>query len=139
MDWISTVHIQSFHSIYRLSYHVHHASLYLLSRRHANGASRRNYLKPTLQTVGIVHGNTTNGIFTDMLLNFYYQFTAIRTFYDKCIINFRQHFLWIHTVCVKKHVNHRSDYLRNMSFYWFHKYFYFKVVFFKTQKYKIVS
>ena len=117
---ISAFHIQRLHSVNRLTDDIHHASFDLFASRHQYRMPCRQYFQSSLKTVSIIHGDTPHSIFSDVLLHFNDEFTSIRTLHHKCIINFRQHFLRINPVCVKGHVNDRTDNLGNMSFNLFH-------------------
>ena len=86
---ISTFHAQRFHSVYRLSDNVHHSSLDLFSGGHQYRMTSRNNFKAALQTVRIVHCDTSYSIFADVLLHFDDKLTSIRTLHYKRIINFR--------------------------------------------------
>ena len=80
MDRIWIILGQRFHSVNRLAYYIHHSALDLFSRGHGDGASRRDYFHSTLQSIGIIHGYTTNRVFTNVLLSFDYQLRSILAF-----------------------------------------------------------
>ena len=52
------------------SYYVEYPSFDLVARRHGDRRALCNHFLSTGKTVGGVHGDSTNGVFTDVLLGF---------------------------------------------------------------------
>ena len=129
MDGVWVVLLQWSHAVDRLTYHVEHPALHLLARRHTDRSARGRHFQTALQSVGIVHSDSTHGILADVLLHLYDEVAAVGTFYDKGIMDFRQHFLCILSFCVEIHIDNRTNNLRDVSNNLRHNIFAFKVIF----------
>ncbi len=115
VDGISTLHGELFHTVDRLTDHVQHTTLNLFTRGHHDRCAQWYCFQSTLQTVGIVHSHTANGILTDVLLHLDDNLFAVRTFNRHSFVNLRQHFFRIQSLGIEIHVDHRTDNLRNVS------------------------
>ena len=117
MYGVSTLHVQLRHTINRFADNVHHTPFYLFASWHSDGATQRSCLKVALQTVGIVHGHAAHGVFADMLLNLYYQFTAVGPNDAQGFVYLWQHFFCFLAFRVEVNINNRTNDLRYVSFY----------------------
>ena len=81
--------IEFLHSVDGFTDYIHHTSLDLVSYRHRDRLSGRDDLHSALQSVGTVHGYGTHRIFSDVLLYFNDQCTAIFTHNCQRIVDTR--------------------------------------------------
>ena len=108
--------VQFFHTVNGITYHIHHTALDLVSDRHRNRMPRRNDFHSALQPVRTVHGHAAYRIFTDMLLHFNHQRTPVVTGNRHGIVDFRQGVFHVLSFFkLEVHIDHRTDYLRNVS------------------------
>ena len=115
MDGISTFHVEFFHAIDRLADDIEHPSLDLVTGWHQDRTSCSDGLQSTLQTVGIVHGDTPHGILTNVLLHLYDEVAAVGPDDFQRIMDFWQHFLRVESIGVVVNVDHRTDNLGYVS------------------------
>ena len=124
VNGICTLHVEFCHTVDRLSYHIHHASLNLFAGWHDYRASCCRHLKTALQSVSVVHSHTTYSVLAYMLLNLDNKLATVRTYYLQSIVYFRQHFLCFLSLRFKVNVYNRTDYLRNMACCLCHSYYF---------------
>ena len=113
MNGISPLTAKLFHTVNRIADNIHKSSFNLFTYRHGDRPARRIYFHTTLQTVGTIHCNSSYRIFTNVLLHFYNQNFAVRPSYLQRIVYAGQHQFGLRTF--KVHIDHRPDYLRDMS------------------------
>ena len=78
--------------------------------------TRRNDFHSALQSVRAVHGHATYRVFTDVLLYFNHQRTTVATGDRHGIVDFRQGVFHVLSFFeLEVHIDHRTDYLRNVS------------------------
>ena len=117
VDGVRALHVQLIHAINRLADDIHHTALNLLACRHGDGASRRYHFQSSLQTIGVVHGHTAHGVFTDVLLHFDDKLLAIRALHLERLINLGEHLLSFLTLGIEIYIDNRADNLRDASIY----------------------
>lgn len=83
-------------SIDRITRYIEKTPLDGLSRGHGNCGAGVLYGQTPYQTFRTVHGNTTNAVLPQVLLNFQHQFFAIGTLQFQRIIYFREFPLELH-------------------------------------------
>ena len=109
MDGVSALHVEFGHAVDGLADNVEHTAFDLVAGRHEDGVSGGHRFQSALQSVGIVHGDASHSVLTDMLLHFHHKVTAVRSHYFECVVNFWEHLLGIETFCIEEHVDDRSD------------------------------
>ena len=125
VNGIGTLHVELFHTVDRLTDHVQHSTLNLITGRHHDRCAHRDRLQTTLQTISIVHCHTTYGILTDMLLHLDDKFLAVGTNNLKSFVDLGEHFLCIQSFGIEINIDNRTNNLRNASFNLCHKRFIF--------------
>ena len=88
------------------------------------------HLQSTLQTVSTVHGDSANGIFANMLLNFEHKGLLADAIYLNGIMNLGKHLAGALSFRLKVDINHRAYYLRNMSICLWHTTMFLFILFF---------
>ena len=123
MDWISSLHVELFHAINRLSDNVHHTALDLLTCGHGD------------RTAGLhnLHSHTTHGVLADVLLDLNDEFLAIGAGDLKSIMNLWQNLLSVLACGVKIDINYRTDNLGDSPINLCHIIM-FRINFFRMQK-----
>ena len=71
--------VKCLHSVDGIAHHIHHAATDLSADRHGDRRPCRLRLHSTLKSVSAVHCDSPYGIFTNMLLDFQYELSTIRT------------------------------------------------------------
>ena len=115
MDGICSLHVELFHTVDRLTYHVQHTTFDLIACGHLNGRTQRHGFQPSLQAVGIVHGHTAHGVLTNVLLHLDNQLSALAAVYTQRLVNLGQHLLCIQSLRVEIDVNDGADDLADAS------------------------
>ena len=109
MNGVCAIHVERLHAVDRLSDDIEHTPFDLVSGRHEDRISGRDGLESALQSVGIVHSDTPDGIFTDVLLHLDDEFFSVRSYHFERIVDFRQHFLSILSLRIIEYVDNRAD------------------------------
>ncbi len=90
MNGISVLSGNFTQAIDSLSHDIEKTSLDVVSNRHGDGFAQVNGLGSAGKTIRRIHGNSTHGVFANMLLAFKHQLSAVRAVYFQCIINIGQ-------------------------------------------------
>ena len=90
---------------------IEHAAFDLIACRNRNGVTKILHLYPSAQTVGTLHGNTSDGVFADMLLYFENQGLTVVTLYTESSINGRNGLF----AALERNVDNRADDLSHCS------------------------
>ena len=111
MDGLSYSAVNATQTVDVLAHHVEYAALDLLANGHLNGVTHRNNLLAAGKTVGGVHGDRPNGVFSNVLLGFHNDFLTVGAGNHQGFINLRKS-------CGVREINvyNRSDYLCNLAF-----------------------
>ncbi len=69
----------------------------------------RNYFHTTLQAVCAIHSYSAHRVFTNVLLNFHDQNSAVIAFDSQCIMNAWKKQIGVDVFALKVHIDYRSD------------------------------
>ena len=94
-----------------LTHHIQQAALYLVACRHRNRLAHIDYLHAAHQAVGAFHCHGAHGVFTNVLLYFENQLSAIGLGHLQCSVD-GGHFI---AFALKRHVHYRAYNLSNFS------------------------
>ena len=125
MDGVSTFLVQLLHAVYGIAYYIHQAAFDLVTHRHGDRVSGRNYFHTSSQSVGTVHGYGAHGVLTDVLLNFDYEGTAIIALDGQRIMNTGKKQCFVNVLSFEIHIDYWPDNLGYMSFQLRHSYMFF--------------
>src|SRR5581483_1345517 len=95
----------------RVAGYVKQAALNSFTGWHSNGSTSVCYNHSPYQAFSTVHGNTTNAVFTKVLLGFQHQCFTILTLQFQRIINFGE-------FSFKLHIYHSTDDLLDLTNIW---------------------
>ena len=87
MDGICSFLVELFHTIYGLSYHIHQASFDLIANGHGDWMPCKYDFHSPTQSVRAFHRYGSDGVFTDVLLYFHNQGSAILSLDSQCIVD----------------------------------------------------
>ena len=103
------------HSVYRISNDIHDSTTDLWTYRHCYRRTSSYCFQSSSQSISTIHGDGSDSIFAYMLLNFDYKHTSVGTMNLKGFMNGWKSRL-VTGAGLKMDINHRADYLRNISF-----------------------
>ena len=107
--------VQFFQTIDGVSGHVHHSSFDLCAGRHGDGCAAADCFQSSAQSVGVVHRHGADSVLSDVLLHFEGDGSSVGVSHFQSLVDARQHFFGCFAFCVKSHIDHGADDLRNIS------------------------